>query len=155
MLNSKIGIALTTLLIVGVVWTAPSKKDLTSLDLPDNSHPIHYTLDITTRVHTGDKKFEVVEEIFIEIDDITSSSISLHNKNLTVVGDIELKNKDGINIFKNVEIDGENDLMKINYEDPDLKNSDRVTLKISFYGYLQDNSVGFYISWYKENEITK
>lgn len=153
MLTKKLGIFFVTILLA-FAKAAPSKKDIIDEELPNNSHPVNYKLDITTNVHIGEKKFEVNEEITIIIDDPSENFIKLHNQNLSIIGEIQLLNKNDENIFKSYENEA-NDFMKIVFDNSDIVKDDQVILKVSFFGYLQDNSVGFYISWYKENNVTK
>ncbi|XP_037921805.1 aminopeptidase N-like isoform X1 [Hermetia illucens] len=149
-------LALTALVLFGtpVVQAVPLKKeahekdDFISYRLPNNTRPISYDIDITTRVDKGDFTFTGQVDIFLIVVNETHD-ITIHARQLTI-NFIELKSQFFPSVYPTVySYDNETEFLRI-YTGVILKPGG-YTLRIKYEGELRKDNAGFYLSTYTDD----
>ena len=123
------------------------------LRLPKTSKPISYEINLKTGVHNGSRAFEGNVVINLEIVEATDTLI-VHSKRLNIIDLVLLdsSNKEvaltytelPIKQFINIEI-----IRRI------LNPNEKYTLKVSYTGFLNTETSGFYRSSYQLDGVTR
>lgn len=153
---------LTSLLFLATVNSTLIEDEITSFRLTNETIPLHYSLDIITRIH--EDQFDFNGTVRIEILVINSTNkIVIHSKDLVILG-ISLVDMDS-----NVQLDNmvykllnENNMMVVYSPSNDvlvddeeflLKDGKRYSLIIEYSGQLNNvynnRTFGFYATSYK------
>uniref|UniRef100_A0A0N4Z7J0 Aminopeptidase n=1 Tax=Parastrongyloides trichosuri TaxID=131310 RepID=A0A0N4Z7J0_PARTI len=123
------------------------KKELPKFErLPSYAKPIHYKLLLKPSLVSFD--FEGDETITIYINDRTDE-IRLHSLSLDIKS-ISLKTCE-FEEYKSLKFDYDQQLEMIIISLPKVFDKETIDLRITFYGKLSDNMLGFYISTYKDS----
>lgn len=114
--------------------------------LPKTSKPIRYDIALTTNVHTGDRAFNGVVIIDIEIT-AENDTITLHNNGLTPIA-TRLYDNGVDDIPHTISTDASRSFFFITAERT-LQVGDLYSIEITYSGQLQTSMNGFYISSYR------
>lgn len=120
--------------------------------LPKNSRPIRYDIALTTNVHTGDRNFNGVVTIDIEITAETDT-ITLHNHGLTEQF-VRLYVNGGEDIPFTFSSDTSREFVFITSTERVLKVGELYGIDITYIGQLQTMN-GFYMSSYRIEDETR
>jgi aminopeptidase 2 len=113
--------------------------------LPRTSIPLRYELTISSKVNTGNTKFDGIVKIVIKMTE-DADSITLNNKGLTVTS-VKLTDTDS-ELDREVRYETDNDFMIIDVTSRKLVKDEQLTVEIAYTGELQLNMLGFYRSEY-------
>ncbi|CRK87601.1 CLUMA_CG001397, isoform A [Clunio marinus] len=120
-----------------------------SYRLPNETIPLEYDLQLTTEIHSGEKRFTGTVKITLKVIEATSK-ITLHMRQLTVEN-ITLTPSDSLT---KVSIDWDNvtatEFLIITASETLVVNDD-YNLEIDYFGFLRDDNMGFYRSSYKDS----
>lgn len=140
--------------LIATVKTAPAPfADEESLRLPKTSKPISYDLTLTTNVHNGEREFSGLVKIVIEIVEATDF-ITLHNRGLTIES-VKLKNAAEAELDISFSEDKPKEFLIIESLTRPLDVGSRFTVEISYKGFLQGGTNGFYRSSYLVGSETR
>lgn len=127
-------------------------KDL-SLRLPKTSKPITYEVNLKTGVHNGSRAFEGSVVITLVIVEATDTVI-IHSKRLTIKDLVLLDSSDKEVALTYIEVPTR-DFINIEIIRRILNPNEQYTLKISYTGFLNGETSGFYRSSYQLDGVTR
>lgn len=148
----KRGIFLAVILPFALAAPTPA-ADENSLRLPKSSFPLNYDITLTTQVHTGQRSFNGVVKIEIEISEETNV-ITLHNRQLQVQS-VSLKDEGGNEVSVVPSDDKAKEFLIITSTSRTFKPAERYTIEIKYLGLLQTGTSGFYRSSYRVGTVTR
>lgn len=142
------------LVLIATVRPAPIEvtDDEDPSRLPKTSRPISYDISLTTNVHTGDRAFNGVVIIDIEITEETDT-ITLHNNGLTAIS-TRLYDNGVDDIPHTTSTNAAYSFFSITTERT-LQVGERFTIEIAYSGQLQTSMNGFYLSSYRIGSETR
>lgn len=148
----KSGIFLAVILSLALAAPAPA-ADENSLRLPKSSFPLNYDITLTTKVHTGQRSFNGVVKIEIEISEETNV-ITLHNRQLQVQS-VSFRDERGVEVNVVQSDDKAKEFLVITSTSRTFRPAERYTIEIKYLGQLQSGTSGFYRSSYKVGTVTR
>lgn len=137
------------------LWAAPTPfaDDDGSLRLPKTSIPLHYDITLTTTVHLGQRAFNGIVKIEIEIVENTNL-ITLHNRGLEVQS-ATLKMENDTLVTVTISDDKAKEFLNIRSATRELLAGEKFTLELEYSGLLQLGTSGFYRSSYRVASVTR
>lgn len=144
-------LGITLVIVLSVVKAAPIPKEGDEENayppkLPRTSIPSRYELTITSKVNSGQTKFDGVVKIFIKMTE-NANAITMNSKGLKI-DSVKLTDSGLIELDNSVTFEVENDFIIINSDSRELVKDELLTIEIAYTGELQVNMLGFYLSSY-------
>lgn len=142
-------------LFSSAAWAAPVPfADDDPLRLPRTSVPVHYDIELTTSVHSGERGFSGIVKIDIEVLENTPT-LTLHNSGLTITSakvfdslGTELNDVDQTN-------EPEKSFIHLNKITGVFESGESYRIELAFTGLLATNMNGFYRSQYTVGPVTR
>lgn len=150
---------LITLINCGPTLTRSAKvknvKELSDLKLrlPKTSKPISYEINLKTAVHTGSFAFDGNVVIKLAIVEATDS-LTIHSKRLKI-NELVLLDSSDKEVPLTFTVVPTKDFINIEIIRRILNKNEEYTLKISYAGFLNRETSGFYRSSYQLNGVTR
>lgn len=144
------------LVLISTIRAAPlplADEDDDPSRLPKSSKPLKYDIALTTNVHTGDRNFQGVVTIDIEIVEETNV-ITLHNNGLTPIT-TRLFDNNVDEIALSTSADPTRSFFFITTTQRTLQVGEKFTIEITYSGNLQTSMSGFYLSSYRIGSETR
>lgn len=142
------------LVLIATIRAAPIQvtDDEDPSRLPKTSKPLRYDIALTTNVHTGDRAFNGVVIIDIEITEETDT-ITLHNNGLTAITTRLYDN--GVDDIPHTISTNTTYSFFFITTTRTLQVGEQYTIEITYSGQLQTSMNGFYLSSYRIGSETR
>lgn len=127
-----------------------TRADVLNYRLPNNTLPLHYDVELTTNVHSGDKKFTGVVKIDVTIVEATTTLV-LHHRQLTIKSAKIQSSSSALSEELDFEYELQREFLTLSRRIPEnFPKDSKWTVTVEYEGQLRTDMGGFYLSTYTD-----